>query len=282
MKTNYTPALIFSVLAIIFTSCLPDSLEVKSIESAPAQIVVTSSVLPDTSIAILVTRSIGALEAGSDTDIQTLVKEIAINDANVTITTQGQTYELILMQDGVYQSLGIPIVPGNEYSLEVSCPAYGKVTAKTIVQPRVNFDTVKADVWNNGYNTYLAQVAYSITDPTSENYYMINVQGAARASLIANMVNPDAYTRFFDDKPFNGDNYSEIFRAAPKNYYRGDSIAVSISTLTRDYYDYLKVRVQNRMGLVEVFSEPVTYPTNVNGGRGFFTLHLPDVKVMVL
>lgn len=272
----------FSALGVIFTSCLPDPLEVDSIESAPVEMVVTSSVLPDTTIAILVTRSIGALDAGSDTDIQTLVKEIAINDAKVTITTEGKTYTLPLMQDGVYKSIGIPIIPGKEYALEVSCEKFGTVSAKTVVQPRVNFDTVKADVWNNGYNTYLAQIAYSITDPQNENYYMINVQGAKRADLVANMVNPDAYTRFFDDKPFNGDNFSEIFRAAPKNYYKGDSIAVSISTLTRDYYDYLNVRVQNRMGVVEVFSEPVTYPTNIKGGRGFFTLHLPDVKVMVL
>ncbi len=97
-----------------------------------------------------------------------------------------------------------------------------------------------------------------------------------------NILRPEAYTRQVQDKTFDAQEFSEMFRAMHKTYTRGDSLEVSLSNVSLDYFNYVTLRLENQLELVEVFSEPVYYPTNVRGGKGFFTLHLTGVRVVVL
>ena len=127
-----------------------------------------------------------------------------------------------------------------------------------------------------------ATVTYTINDPPAPNYYLLNVQKAKRKDLVENILKPDAYTRQVEDKTFDAQEFSEMFRAMHKNFYPGDSIEVSLSNVSLDYFNYVTLRLENQLELVEVFSEPIYYPTNIRGGRGFFTLHLTDVRVVVL
>jgi hypothetical protein len=43
----------------------------------------------------------------------------------------------------------------------------------------------------------------------------------------------------------------------------------------------MKLRIDNRFSLVEFVSEPVNYPSNVAGGKGYFNLYIPDVRFFV-
>lgn len=270
-------------MAVIFiSSCMPDPLEVDGLKVPKTRIVVSSLVLPDSSVAILLTKSIGALEASKDSDLEALIAEIAINDAEVTIAANGSIYPLKLLQDGVYQGFDIPLIAGNECHLRVVSKAFGEVRATTVVQAPVYFDTVNAEAQPNEYNDYWAQVSYTINDPPSQNYYVLNVQEAKRKDVTEDILKPDAYTRRVEDKTFNHQRFSERFRAMNKTYYPGDSIEVSIASVSEDYFNYVRLRVENGLELVELFSEPVYYPTNIEGGRGFFNLHLTDVRVIVL
>lgn len=265
-----------------FVSCMPDPLDVDDLNLPGTRIVVSSLILPDNSVAILLTKSIGALEASDDSDPRDLIPEIAINDAVVTITVNDSIYNLKLLQDGVYQGIGIPLVPGRECHLNVVSRSLGTVTASTVVQAPIYFDTVTAEPYINEYNDYWAQVTYTIKDPPDPNYYLLNVQKAKRKDLVENILKPDAYTRQVEDKTFDAQEFSEMFRAMHKNFYPGDSIEVSLSNVSLDYFNYVTLRLENQLELVEVFSEPIYYPTNIRGGRGFFTLHLTDVRVVVL
>ena len=270
------------VLTTLLLSCMPDPLEVEQLTFPETEIVVSSMILPDRSVAVLLTKSIGALEANKESDPRALIEDIAINDADVSITVNESVYKLKLLQDGVYQGIGIPLIEGTECHLNVVSREYGRVTASTIVQSPIFFDTVRAEPYINEYNDYWAQVSYTIKDPPSPNYYLLNVQKAERKDLVENILKPDAYTRPVEDKAFNAQEYSERFSAMNKNFYPGDSIEVSLSNVSVDYFNYVTLRLENKLELVEVFSEPIYYPTNVRGGRGFFTLHLTDVRVMVL
>jgi hypothetical protein len=275
-----------SVIAVIaalgFSSCMPDPLDVDDLNLPGTRIVVSSLILPDNSVAVLLTKSIGALEASDDSDPRDLIPKIAINDAVVTITVNDSIYYMKLLQDGVYQGIGIPLVPGRECHLNVVSGSLGTVTASTVVQAPIYFDTVTAEPYINEYNDYWAQVTYTIKDPPAPNYYLLNVQKAKRKDLVENILKPDAYTRQVEDKTFDAQEFSEMFRAMHKNFYPGDSIEVSLSNVSLDYFNYVTLRLENQLELVEVFSEPIYYPTNIQGGRGFFTLHLTDVRVVVL
>lgn len=270
-------------LAMVLTfSCIPDPLEVDHLKFPETSIVVSSLILPDNSVAVLLTRSIGALEASEESDPRDLISEIAINDAGVTISVNDSVYALTLLQDGVYQGIGIPLKPGRECHLKVVSKSMGTVTASTVVQAPIYFDSVRVEPYINEYNDYWAQVTYTIKDPPSPNYYLLNVQKAKRKDRAENILKPEAYTRQVEDKTFDEQEFSEMFRAMHKNLYPGDSIEVSLSNVSFDYFNYVTLRLENRLELVEVFSEPIYYPTNVRGGRGFFTLHLTDVRVIVL
>lgn len=270
------------LLTTLLLSCTPDPLEVDQLIFLETEIVVSSLILPDHSVAVLLTRSIGALEANKESDPRALIEDIAINDADVSIIVNESVYKLKLLQDGVYQGIGIPLIEGTECHLNVVSKEYGRVTASTIVQAPIFFDTVRAEAYINEYNYYSAQVSYTIKDPPSPNYYLLNVQEAKRKDLVENILKPNAYTRPVEDKAFNAQEYSERFSAMNKNFYPGDSIEVSLSNVSVDYFNYVTLRLENKLELVEIFSEPIYYPTNVKGGRGFFTLHLTDVRLMVL
>lgn len=282
MLNGFRGSVILATAAAWLVACIPDPLDVDDLDLPGTRIVVSSLILPDNSVAILLTKSIGALEASDDSDPRDLIPEIAINDAEVTITVNDSIYNLKLLQDGVYQGIGIPLVPGRECHLKVVSPSLGTVTASTVVQAPIYFDTVTAEPYINEYNDYWAQVTYTIKDPPAPNYYLLNVQKAKRKDLVENILKPDAYTRQVEDKTFDAQEFSEMFRAMHKSFYPGDSIEVSLSNVSLDYFNYVTLRLENQLELVEVFSEPIYYPTNIRGGRGFFTLHLTDVRVVVL
>ena len=110
---------------------------------------------------------------------------------------------------------------------------------------------------------------------------MINVQEVEQEDLVDNLLNPRAFTVLMDDAGFNGQTYSERFRVFPRDYQPGDTIAVSLSNIHEDYYEFMKLRIDNRFSIVEFVSEPVNYPSNVIGGKGYFNLYVPDVRFFV-
>lgn len=279
---NFCGSVMLLMAAVWLSSCLPDPLDVDDLEFPDTKIVVSSLILPDNSVAILLTKSIGALEASRESDPRDLIAGIAINDAEVMLSVNDSIYTLRLLQDGVYQSSGIRLVAGRECHLKVVSKSLGTVSASTVVQAPIYFDTVKAEPYINEFNDYWAQVTYTIKDPPSPNYYLLNVQTAKRKEVVENILQPESYTRQVEDKTFDDQEFSEMFRAMHKNFYPGDSIEVSLSNVSLDYFNYVTLRLENGLELVEIFSEPIYYPTNIRGGLGFFTLHLTDVRVIVL
>jgi hypothetical protein len=110
----------------------------------------------------------------------------------------------------------------------------------------------------------------------------LNVQEVEREDIVQNVVNPNAFTRLLDDVDFEATTYEETFRVFPREYDPGDTIAVSFSNISEEYYRFMELRQDNRFSLVEYLGEPVNYPTNVVGGKGFFNLYIPDIRTFVL
>jgi hypothetical protein len=281
-RRGFCYTLCFVYMAIGFACCIPDPLEVKDVPAVEPEIVVSSQIISDTLVVVGLTKTIGALDASSDSDPYQLREVVAIKDATVTLTVNNKTYTLPHLQDGAYQGHFIPLSVGDKCDLKVVSPSMGEVSASTIVQEPVFFDTVRAEVFvEKDYMSY-AKVTYALNDPPTPNYYMLNVNNAKRDVMMQNAMNPAAYIKLVEDNNFNGNFFSEIISSAPQRFTSGDSVAVSLTNISPDYYEFLKLRISNRLGLVEYLSEPINYPTNVVGGRGYFNLHMPDVKIMVL
>jgi hypothetical protein len=274
--------LIWIFAASLLTSCLPDPLEVKNIPTVKPEIVVSSQIIPGQGLLVLLTKTIGALDASNESDPQELISQIAVDDAEVVVEGRDGTYLLDSLGDGLYGGVAIPFVAGEQYTITIKSVSLGEVQATTTVLPQIQFESVDAILYYNNFNDTLAQVSYSLNDPSSPNYYMINVQEVEREDFIENLINPRAFTALVDDKAFNGGTYKETFRVFPRDYQPGDTIAVSLSNISDEYYQFIKLRLDNRFSFVEFLGEPTNYPSNVIGGRGFFNLYLPDVRFFVL
>jgi hypothetical protein len=278
MLTKYCSAF----LLLLLWGCLPEPLDVDGLPVVKPQIVVSSQIIPDQSLLVLLTKTFGALEASDDSDPEELLKQIAVQDALVTLTGPDGIYKLESLDNGLYGGLPISFEEGEEYTLHVVSESLGEVIARTIVKPMISFDDIKAELVLNGYDDTLAQITYRISDAVEKNWYMVNVQEIERADIVDNLMNPRAFTRLFEDSEFNGETYQETFRVFPRDFIPGDTIAVSLSNISKEFYDFMRLRLDNRYTFVEYLSEPVNYPSNVKGGKGFFNLYVPDFKTFVL
>ena len=196
----------------IVSSCLPEPLDVKGIPVVKPQIVVSTQIIPDQSVVVLLTKTFGALDASNDSDPEELLKQIAIDDAVVTIAGPRGTYELEPLENGLYGGLIIPFEVGEEYELRVNSESLGQVSAVTTVKPLVSFDDIKAELVFNGFDDTLAQITYQLSDPIGQNWYMLNVQQIERDEVLDDLLNPRAFTRLMEDQNFNGPVHKETFR----------------------------------------------------------------------
>ena len=73
------------LLFCLLTSCLPEPLAVEFVPQARQQIVVSTQIVTDKSLVVLLTKTFGALEASDDSDPRALLDMIAISDATVVI-----------------------------------------------------------------------------------------------------------------------------------------------------------------------------------------------------
>lgn len=270
-----------AVLLLVLSACIPEPLEVDNLPTVQPQIVISSQIISDQTLVVLLTRTIGALDASDDSDPEELLEQISVNDAVVFLDGPAGSDTLPALGDGLYGGLVIPLQDGQQYTLRVKSETLGQVSATTTVQPQVRFENLSASLYYNGFNDTLAQITYSIIDPAPKNWYMLNVQEVEREDFVENLINPRAFTKLLDDDEFQGSAHSEQFRVFPRDYQPGDTIAVTLANISGEYYQFMKLRLDNRFSLVQFLGEPVNYPTNVVGGKGFFNLYVPDVRIFV-
>jgi hypothetical protein len=280
---EYRGYVVAALAAALWWSCLPDPLEVRNIPALKPEVVVNTQIIPDESLIVFLTKTFGALDASDNSDPFELIDAITVNDATVILDGPASSDTLQFLGSGVYGGLDLLLTAGDVYTLRVISPSMGTVQATTTVTPRVEFESLSLRRYFNGYDDTLMQVSYSINDPEDRNFYMINVQRIRlRESIAEQLLNPRVYTRVIDDKEYNGTVITDTLHATPRDYAPGDTVAVFLSNIQESYYDFIKLRLDNRVGFVEFVSEPVNYPTNVEGGRGFFNLYIPDIRLFVV
>jgi hypothetical protein len=277
-KNIFVVAIITMMMCI---ACLPDPLELINVEEPKPKIVVSSQEIPGYAVAVLLTKSISALDGNQDSDPFWLLSKVVINDATVHIEGGGKSYPLDLIQFGVYGTNAINIVPGESYTLSVTSPSMGSVTATTTAKSFVAFDEVDALIYISGRDT-LATINYKFKDEEGSNWYMLNAQQVTAREGETQVLNPTITTKVMSDAGFDGQEKADSFKMLFDEVKSGDTLAVTISNIDKDFYDFMKLREDTRFGFAAVLGEPINYPTNVKGGLGYFTLYSPDRRVFTL
>lgn len=272
---------LWMAIVVLATACIPDPLEVNDIPQLEPKIVVSSQMIPGLAVAVLLTKSVGALDASEDSDPEELLDQILIDDARVTIEGNGTSFELQYIGSGLYGAVGANLVVGRSYTLDVNSSSLGTVQATTTVKPLVQFQDIGTSIYIVGRDT-LAQVDYTIADQEGKNWYMMTAQRITRRNLEDRILNPWVATELLDDVTFEGGTKTDNFKLLFDEVKAGDTLAVLLSNIDKDYYDFMKIREDTRFGLASYVGEPINYPSNVEGGLGWFNLYFPDVRVFVL
>ena len=291
MMKKIKNSIILGLIALIFGGCTPKPLKV-NLPQAETKLVVASQVVPNAGMVVAVSKSFSALdntgkENGDTTNSGNSLDEYLDSGAEVTITYNGITEKLYgdTSLPGIYVNPFIPQLFDVEYTLKVFDPETGlRVQASAVMLPRVFFDTVYA-VRGSGSDSEHVFLHYTISDPPDRpNWYMLNIYDAAQKDSTDGQGGPFSnggkrnLTIAFSDAAFEGQTYNNVVNLY---YWNTDSLVASVANISEDYYNYLNARERGGGIAASLFNDPVNYPTNVQGGYGFFTTHVPDIRLVV-
>jgi hypothetical protein len=218
-----------------------------------------------------------------------LMEKLLVSDAIVTVSYSNKTDTLFMVAPGMYASVTTPQYSGIPYTLHAIDKDHNlEITATENMLGKVNFDEASFV-----YEDKALKFKYKFTDPSANNYYMLNVYHKNSEAVDPNNVdvstflssgNKYANSIIFSDLNFNGKTtYGTLDMSEYIPQYAQDTMIVSLSNISEGYYRYLSLRKKagNNI-LTQVMGEPINYPTNVQGGLGYFSTNFPDTKVLVL
>ena len=274
-----------TVIAIILSliACRPEPLLI-DIPPAKEQVVVFSQIIPDQVMTVALTRTIGALdfsEEEGDTLTASLLDRLLVKDAKVWVTYRDLADTLYPVTDGIYVSINTPQFVNEKYTLHVITLEGDSLTAETTMLPLVTFDHILPIIENDEGS--LVTLDYKFKDFPENNWYMINIytNGVANNTEVnLNSLFDDGSkvlkrTELLSDVAFG----SEIIegRLELPNVNPTDSMVVTLSAINETYFQYLELRKNGNNLFSAITKEPISLPTNVEGGLGFFNTHFPDV-----
>jgi len=281
---NVKNILLYSLALVLLVACEPEPLDIDVPQTTP-KLVVYSQALPDQALIVTLSKSFSALSAPNepeDTTQQDSINNVFLNQFLVDsaiVTINGADYNdtLIRLAKGVYAAPFFPYTPGNSYQLSAYDPATNFfVTSVTTTLPIVGFDSISANRQTGRDSMYLT-LDYKIDDPIdAENYYLINVYGDS--------IPESNFFSFTDDANANSVAFSD--REYPKGklqredefeLFSGDSIVVTVTNISKAYFEYIEARDRSGNSFL---SEPISFPTNVNNGFGYFNIHFPSTQIV--
>ena len=273
-------------LALLIVACQTKPLEV-SIPQQEQKTVVFSQVIPGRIMIVALTKSFGALELQQDegdTVGTDFLAKLLEQNAQVTVSYDGNTDTLFQIDSGLYASINTPQNANMVYDLKIINDLGEEVTASEYMLPKVDFTEVTPSI-EKGEDT-ITTINYTFADiPNQDNWYMVNfyrqgqnLNGIDVNSIFANGSNNLVRTEIISDATFDqtyeGKSTFEGFEMSAT-----DTIAVTISNINEDYFRFLDLRKRGGNIFSEVTREPISYPSNVNNGYGFFNTHYPDIKI---
>lgn len=274
-------------ITLSFNSCLPEPIPIE-LDETESKLVISSQLIPEEIMIVIVTRSISALDYSQEDGAisSELLNEILVDGALVTITYDGivDTLQEVVGIPGLYASASTPQIINTVYKLYVYDPATGDtVTSQAAMLRQITMDSVSAkrEVLEE---TEKVIIDYSFTDPVDEeNWYMINFislnENAGEQTVNPFLEEEKILTEsiFFSDKIIENGMYNGVEEIY---YWTSDTIVVTISNISKEYFNFLNSSKRNDNFLSGLLNDPQTYPTNINGGYGFFITHFPDVHIL--
>lgn len=279
-KHFFHGTLIIVLVANAFSACRPEPLSIEIPQLEP-KIVVASQIIPPDALLISLSKSFSALTDIEDDSTGEALNQLLVRGASVNLEYDGNRDSLVEVENGFYLALGIGALEGRTYRLTIKDPSGLEASALANFMPSMSFDSISPSI-NRAEDT-LVEISYSLRDLPGDNWYMINFYSNrgdedstfnVGSILAGDNINGFLGTDLISDDEFASDG---TYKSSATFFGLQDTnlVAVSISNISEEYYNYLVLRERAGNIFSQIVSEPINYPTNVEGGLGFFTLHFP-------
>lgn len=303
LTTSTHILLMLGVGLIGLTACVPDPVDIEVPQAEP-QLVIASQVIgipgtPFQTLVVQVSRSFGALdfsEEESDTLSEELLDQILVDSGRVTLAYAGRVDTLVGIEAGVYISTNTEFIENAAYTLSVFDSATGlEAYAQTEVLPVVpldsvgfSFEEVQVEFLDSLFKDTVIDLYLQFEDPAETNYYMVNAYrlsttGGPGQAFIPGLGLGESST---PTVPYSDQLFAQVpFRDTLRYdaFVGGDTIAMTLSHISEDYYQFLTTRQRSGTSLfAQLLQEPISFPSNVDGGYGFFNMHLPSIQIIIL
>ncbi|MCI4669853.1 MAG: DUF4249 domain-containing protein [Bacteroidia bacterium] len=287
---------IILLLPIIFLSaCIPDPVEIE-IPQAETRLVLASQLLFNQGVLVQVSKSFNALTetpTNGDTVEQDFLDLLLVDSARVVLEGPNIQDTLLNLEQGFYLNLGTELLENEIYRLSVFDSATGlSVFAQTEVLERAEFNSVayrfreqSIDFQDTVFKDTSFDLFISFDDLEGDNYYMLNLyrisqDGSPQPAENLFTLNQGQPTFTFTDALLSGETFFDTLSYSGIGF--GDTVGVALSHISKEYYEFLNARQRSGSSIfAALLGEPVNYPSNVEGGYGFFNLYFPSTEVIV-
>ncbi len=260
MKKKFNYIYLFAVLAVLVSCDLNQEIEIELPEYTP-QITVECYVQNGKPFNLLLTKSVGYFDP-LVLDPQEYLEQILVNDAQVSVVVENETYELVngafldptsFTLNNYASSELVNFDPGTDLALEVKLADGTVLSANTSIVEPLEIDSISIEF--NEVQTDMARCLIFGDDNDPEvNYVRRMLHDGSLDSLVIDFVATDEFTE--GDRFVFGSDYS---------FERGDTVINTLIHINKEYYDFY----QSVQGAAFVNGNPFGQPgqliSNIEG-----------------
>ncbi|CAN5379010.1 hypothetical protein BH09BAC5_BH09BAC5_16160 [soil metagenome] len=280
----------FVIIVTTIISCTPKPIDI-DVKPAEEKLVIASQILPNNIMVVALTRSFSPLDTGGNADTiqNSFLDRILVANAIVTVTHPGGTDTLFMLTPGIYASVNILLTEYGSYTLHAKDPSTGEeVTATTQLLPQVGFDSIQP-IKRFIDGDSIPFVHYELTDyGAASDFYVVCYYRKSQDTSAFDINNyfsqGSNQLNSFDlitDADFD-ENGKLIRDTQLYDVSTSDTIAVTVSHITQGYFEFLTAYKRSSSLFNQLSGEPINYPTNVEGGYGYFMTHFPEIRIFDL
>lgn len=283
----------FSILAmaLLFGACNPDPIEI-DIQTADVRPVVATQFYNDTitgqsAVVIALSKSFAPhLKRNISVDSLGLHMDtsLLIGGAKVILKAGRSTYVCEELDKGFYYAWNVQLNQGDACLLEVKNQENEVlVKSQTVAMPEMRFEQVYLS--KQEQKKYLH---YRLADRPGKNWYVVNYLTRQKQDTAVNYQDPAYIAKQLTAQKLNFDLFtSSDFtsgRLEVKKYLGTsgfDTVAIAVSQISESYFHFLTAQKNYSKFINQVKAEVVYFPTNIEGGYGFFSMHQPKLEILL-
>jgi len=287
MKSSKNTFYLLLALMLSIVSCRPKSIDIE-LEQLDQKPVIWSQIIPGNIVVFYFSRSFSSLnENQDDTGSEDFLNQILVENGSLTITHNGNTEDLLQLSSGIWASDGIstPLITEDFYTITgIDELLEEEISATTQLLPTITMSDLFDIEIIEGDSASMLRIEYHINDVPGNNWYLVN----AYSGNLDNFGNPVDTTansttevawQITTDQTYDTFDISNTITIFD---YQNDTIIMTLTNITEDYYNYLALRERGGSIFNQLTAEPINYPSNIENGYGYFNLVIPDFKVVIV